>query len=29
MSEKGPQALWFKMVNDLTQAVQKKAYQKR
>lgn len=29
MSEEGSQALWFEIVNNLTQAIQKKAYQKR
>ena len=29
MSEEGSQALWLEIMNDLTQAIQKKAYQKR
>lgn len=29
MSEEGSQALWFEIVNDLTQAIQRKAYQKK
>ena len=29
MSEEGSQALWFEIVNNLTQAIQKQAYQKK